>query len=245
MIKAVVFDLDGTLIDSAADLCAALNRLLADEGLRPLSVGEVVPMIGDGAGKLVERGLAAAGGKPSHAALPGLTRRFLAHYEPHAAEATRALPGVAEALEALMAQGIALGICTNKPEQATRAILSALDLERHFGAVIGGDSVPGARKPDPPMVVAVLDRLGVLPHEAVMVGDSGDDVAAARAAGLPVLLRAGGYTAVPAEDLGADGVFTAFADLPAALAALATASSAASPAADGRQLGQQGRQAGR
>ncbi len=235
MIKAVVFDLDGTLIDSAADLCAALNRLLADEGLRPLSVGEVVPMIGDGAGKLVERGLAAAGGKPSHAALPGLTRRFLAHYEPHAAEATRALPGVAEALETLMAQaGMALSICTNKPEQATRAILSALDLDRHFGAVIGGDSVPGARKPDPAMVVAVLDRLGVLPHEAVMVGDSGNDVAAARAAGLPVLLRAGGYPAVPAEALGADGVFTAFADLPAALAALATASSAASPAADGR-----------
>ena len=100
--------------------------------------------------------------------------------------------------------------------------------------MIGGDSVPGARKPDPAMVMAVLDRLGVRPHEAVMVGDSGNDVAAARAAGLPVLLRAGGYTGVPAEELGADGVFTSFADLPEAIAALATASSAASPTADGR-----------
>ena len=120
MIKAVVFDLDGTLIDSAEDLRVALNRLLAEEGLRPLALAEVVAMIGDGAAKLVERALAAAGGGSSTGALPDLTRRFLAHYEPHAAEHTRAIPGAAEALTALAAQGLALAICTNKPEQPTR-----------------------------------------------------------------------------------------------------------------------------
>lgn len=222
MIKAVVFDLDGTLIDSAEDLCAALNRMLAEQGLRPLALAEMVPMIGDGAAKLVERALAAAGGGGSGGGLvpPELTRRFLAHYEPHAAERTRPIPGAAEALAALAAEGFALAICTNKPEQATRSILAALDLERYFAAVIGGDSVPGRPKPDPAMVLAAIDRLGVAPHEAVMVGDAPNDVLAARAAGLPVLLRRGGYTSVPAEELGADAVFEDFADLAAAIEAL-------------------------
>jgi phosphoglycolate phosphatase len=228
MIKAVVSDLDGTLIDSAEDLRVALNRLLAEEGLRPLALAEVVPMIGDGAAKLVERALAAAGGGSSTGALPDhLTRRFLAHYEPHAAERTRAIPGAAEALMALAAQGLALAICTNKPEQATRRVLAALDLERHFAAVVGGDSVRGRPKPDPAMVLAVVDRLGVAPREAVMVGDAPNDVLAARAAGLPVLLRKGGYSPVPAEDLGADGVFEDFAELAAAVAALPQAAPAA------------------
>jgi phosphoglycolate phosphatase len=227
MIKAVVFDLDGTLIDSAEDLRVALNRLLAEEALRPLALAEVVPMIGDGAAKLVERALAAAGGGSSAGALPELTRRFLAHYEPHAARRTRAIPRAAEALTALAAQGLALAICTNKPEQPTRRILAALDLERHFAAVVGGDSVPGRPKPDPAMVLAAVDRLGVASHEAVMIGDAPNDVLAARAAGLPVLLRKGGYTAVPAEDLGADGVFEDFSELAAAIAALPQAAPAA------------------
>lgn len=220
MIKAVVFDLDGTLIDSAEDLCIGLNRLLAEEGLRPLALSEVVPMIGDGAARLVERGIVAAGGHVGKDALPVLTRRFLAFYEPHAAERTRPVPGAAAMLAELTAKGLSLAICTNKPEKATRAILAALDLERHFAAVIGGDSVPGRPKPDPAMVLAAIGRLGAAPHEAVMVGDARNDVLAARAAGLPVLLRRGGYTSVPAEDLGADGVFADFADLAAAIAAL-------------------------
>lgn len=192
---------------------------MAEEHLPPLAVAEVVPMIGDGAARLVERAITAAGGTPGER-LAELTCRFLAQYEPHAADATRAVPGVVEALDTLAAQGLALGVCTNKPEQATLAILRALDLEHRFAAVVGGDSVPGARKPDPATVIAVLDRLGVRPDEAVMVGDSGNDVAAARAAGMPVLLRAGGYTGVPAEDLGTDGVFTSFAELPEAISAL-------------------------
>lgn len=226
MIRAVVFDLDGTLIDSAADLCAALNLLLREERLRPLSLAEVVPMIGDGAAKLVERAVAAADGEVG-GRLPGLTRRFLALYEPRAAENTRAYPGVAEALETLVERGLALGVCTNKPERATRSILRALGLEQAFAAVLGGDSVPGARKPDPAVVIATLARLGPRADEAVMIGDSGNDVAAARAAGLPVLLRAGGYTAVPAENLGADGVFHSFAELPPAISALAHAQATA------------------
>ncbi|MBL8658670.1 MAG: phosphoglycolate phosphatase [Rhodospirillales bacterium] len=217
-ITSVVFDLDGTLIDSAPDLRTALNRLLAAEGRRPLALAEVVAMIGDGAARLVERAFAATG-EPAGATVSELTRRFLALYEPHAADETRPVEGVPEALAALRTAGLRLGICTNKPERATWTVLRALGLADHFTAVVGGDSVPGARKPDPAMVFAVLERLGANPSEAVMVGDSGNDVAAARAAGLPVIVRAGGYTAIPAAALGADRVIDDVADLPAAIAA--------------------------
>lgn len=176
-------------------------------------------MIGDGVAKLVDRAFAATG-VDAGADLAELTRRFIALYEPLATDETRLIEGVPTALDALRAAGLKLGICTNKPEQATRTILCALALDAHFDVVIGGDSVPGARKPDPAMVLAVLDRLGVDPAQAVMVGDSGNDVAAARAAGLPVIVRAGGYTTVAAEALGADAVIADFDALPAAIAAL-------------------------
>lgn len=218
-LTCVIFDLDGTLIDSAPDLRTALNRLLAAEDRRVLALAEVTAMIGDGAAKLVERAFAATGG-PAGAALPDLTRRFLALYEPHAADETRPVAGVPATLAALRGAGLELGICTNKPERATWAVLRALGLDGHFAAVVGGDSVPGARKPDPAMVLAVLDRIGARPDQAVMVGDSGNDVAAARAAGMPVIVRAGGYSAVPATALGADAVIDDFARLPAAISAL-------------------------
>ncbi len=223
-ITSVVFDLDGTLIDSAPDLRTALNRLLAAEGRRPLALPEVAAMIGDGAAKLVERAFAATG-EAAGAANRELTRRFVALYVAHAADETRPVEGVPETLAALRSAGLKLGICTNKPERATWTVLQALDLDAYFAAVIGGDSVPGAQKPDPAMVFAVLGRLGADPSRAVMVGDSGNDVAAARAAGLPVIVRAGGYTAVPAAALGADLVIDDFADLPASIAALDAAMS--------------------
>lgn len=232
-ISTVIFDLDGTLIDSAPDLRTALNHLLRTEGRRQLTLEEVVAMIGDGVGKLVERAFAATGAADA-AALPDLTRRFLALYEPHATDETRAIEGVPETLATLGLLGLKLGVCTNKQERVSLAVLRALGLERHFAAVVGGDSVAGARKPDPAMVFAVLRHLGADPGCAVMVGDSGNDVAAARGAGLPVILRAGGYTTVPAQALGADRVIGAFSELPAAIAALQTA-----PAAE-RRSGRKG-----
>jgi phosphoglycolate phosphatase len=224
MVKAAVFDLDGTLIDSAPDLRVAVNKLLIQEGRRPLSLNEVIGMIGDGAAKLVERAFAATGGgnaKTDAKTIASLTARFLAFYEGHAADLTRPYPGVPETLAQLRDQQWALGICTNKPENATNEVLRALDLARYFGVVLGGDSIAGVRKPDPRLLLAAIERLGASPAEAVMVGDNANDVHAARAAGVPVILRAGGYIRVPATELGADAVIETFAELPAALARVA------------------------
>ncbi|MBI4184044.1 MAG: phosphoglycolate phosphatase [Proteobacteria bacterium] len=216
----LLFDLDGTLIDSAPDLAASLNHLLAGLGRGALALPAVTAMVGDGAAKLVERGLAATGGPP--AAGPGLAElvaRFLAHYERHATVLTRPFPGVAATLAGLAAAGYRAGVCTNKPERATRTILAGLGLARFFAAVGGGDSFP-VKKPDPGHVTALLGLLDARPAEAVMVGDSANDVAAARAAGLPVVAVSYGYTPLPAATLGADAVIERFADLPAALARL-------------------------
>lgn len=218
-IRAVVFDLDGTLVDSAPDLRVAVNRMLAEHGRRALGLDEVIGMIGDGATKLVERALAASGGPAGD--LAAHTRRFLDFYEGNAADATRPYDGVPETLAALHGAGMALGVCTNKPETATLEVLRDLDLAHWFAAVIGGDSLDGVRKPDPRALLAAVARLGTSPEHAVMVGDNANDVGAARAAGIPVIVRAGGYTRTPAADLGADAVIDAFAALPAALAALA------------------------
>jgi phosphoglycolate phosphatase len=218
---AVVFDLDGTLVDSAPDLLVAVNRLLAEERRRLLALAEVTRMIGDGAQKLVERAFTATGEGAPADLLGGLTRRFLDHYEGHATEQTRPYPGVPETLARLSAAGLRLAICTNKPEAATREVLRGLALDRFFAAVFGGDSIAGVRKPDPRLLLAAVGALGAKPDQAVMVGDNANDVQAARAAGLPVILRAGGYTSVAAAELGADAVVEGFAELPAALSALA------------------------
>jgi phosphoglycolate phosphatase len=218
MPKAVVFDLDGTLVDSAPDIRAAINKLLGEEGRRTLALDEVTGMIGDGATKLVERAFGATGGRPKAESAARLTARFLAFYDGHATDTTRPYPGVPETLALLREQRWSLGICTNKPEQATREVLCGLGLARHFGVVVGGDSIAGVRKPDPRLLLAVVEGLGAAPAEAVMVGDNANDVLAARAAGVPVIVRAGGYTRVPTSELGADVVIEAFAELPAALA---------------------------
>jgi len=217
-VKAVVFDLDGTLVDSAPDLQAALNRLLAEEGRRPLALEDVTGMVGDGAARFVERGFAATGAAVTGPALDALVQRFLIDYEANACVATRPFPGVVEALARLKACGLALGVCTNKPAAATREVLAGVGLASYFDCVVGGDSVPGARKPDPRPVWAVLEGLGVPPAQAVVVGDSANDVAAAHAAGLPAIVVATGYTRVPPETLGAELVIDGFAQLPAAFA---------------------------
>lgn len=218
--KAVVFDLDGTLIDSAPDLRVAVNKVLAEHRRRPLGLNEVKMMVGDGATKLVERAFAATGGEPAVSDLPNLTRRFLGFYEGHAAECTRPYPGVNETLSHLKADGLALGICTNKPEAATREVLHDLSLNGYFGAVLGGDSIDGARKPDPRVLQGVLDALGVAANDAVMVGDAANDVGVARALGVPVILVSYGYTRIPVDELGADLVISEFSQLTGALTRL-------------------------
>ncbi|PIW26750.1 MAG: phosphoglycolate phosphatase [Rhodospirillales bacterium CG15_BIG_FIL_POST_REV_8_21_14_020_66_15] len=213
---AVVFDLDGTLIDSVPDIRAALNWLLARVGRREVSRDEVVGMVGDGVPMLVERGLVATGGIPA-GGLEAPIRDFTAHYEANAAHLTRPFPGVTAALQALTDAGCRLGVCTNKPAGATAEILEALALAPFFAAVAGGDTVPGVRKPDPRHLMHVLDALGAVPQEAVMVGDSHNDVNVAKAAGVPTVAVTFGYAHGPVEDLGADALIGHFDELVPAL----------------------------
>jgi phosphoglycolate phosphatase len=213
-LKAVLCDLDGTLVDSAEDIRAALNQLLAADGRDPVGAAEIKTMIGDGVGKLIERALAARGGDPADA--PGLTPRFLALYEPNAARSTRPYPGVPETLRALKARGLRIAVVTNKPERATREILASLDLAPLIEVVVGGDTAP-ERKPHPAPVLVALERLAVAPTEAVMVGDNHHDVSAARAAGVRAIAVTYGYSHVPHAELGAERLIATFPELLAAL----------------------------
>jgi phosphoglycolate phosphatase len=183
--KAVLFDLDGTLVDSARDLAETLNEVLAEEGLPALTVEAVKGMIGDGGSKLLERGLAAARGDPGRA--PALLRRFVDLYEPRATHHTRTYPGAEGILAHLTESSFRLSLVTNKPQSAALKILDALDLARFFGAVVGGDTLP-VRKPHPAPLLHAAAQLGAAPDETVMVGDNHHDVEAARRAGMPVIV---------------------------------------------------------
>ncbi len=207
---AVVFDLDGTLVDSAPDLAATLNHMLAEHGRPTIPLPKIRHLIGDGAAKMIERGFAPTGGLPDHPA--AMFERFLAVYEARIADETRPFPGVVATLERLAAAGCRLGVCTNKPSGMTRRLLDALDLSRHFAVVIGGD-VP-ARKPDPRHLLAVLEQLGTAPQDAIMVGDSYNDVASAQAAKVKVVAVTFGYTVTPVTELGADALIERFDELP-------------------------------
>jgi phosphoglycolate phosphatase len=207
---AVVFDLDGTLLDTAPDLCGALNELLAEHGRPTIPLDHLGPLIGDGAAKMVERGFAASGDVPAD--FTGLVRRFVEIYSGRIAAETRPFPGVITCLDRLRAAGLRLAVCTNKTTSLTESLLAALDLARYFPVVVGGDGP--ARKPDPRHLLAVTDRLGVAPGAALMVGDSINDVAAAKAAGIKVVAVTFGYTTTPAAELGADAVIDSFDELP-------------------------------
>ena len=216
---AVVFDLDGTLVDTAPDLHAHLNEMLADLGRPGFALEDVRPMIGDGARMLLRRGLDASGGMPEGVDLEALFAEFLRRYTARPHRFGAIFDGVPDALEALAAVGIKLGVCTNKPQAPTERLLAELDLARHFPVVIGGDSL-AVRKPDPGHLQAVLDRLGALPGRAVLVGDSANDVRAAAATGVPCVLVSFGYTETPARALGAQRVIDHMSELAAALGSL-------------------------
>jgi phosphoglycolate phosphatase len=212
----VLFDLDGTLVDSAPDLAAALNLLLTELDRACLTQTEVKPLIGDGIAKMVERGLDATGGLPGDGALGRHIERYRAIYGGMLAERTRPYPGVRETLAALRRSGHRLGVVTNKPVRASRALVAALDLADYFDAIAGGDSY-AVHKPHPGHLLELLAELGAEPGDAVMVGDSEHDVAAARSAGIPVVLMTYGYGGTPAAQRQADAVLDDFAALPGAL----------------------------
>ncbi|GAB4137161.1 MAG: phosphoglycolate phosphatase [Rhodothalassiaceae bacterium] len=206
--RRIVFDLDGTLVDTAPDLAAAMNHVLMGLGRPVLLLEDVRHMVGQGARRLLELGLAASGGlKPGDPSFDVLLGRFLAHYEAHIAQDSRPFPGAVALLHSLMKRGIALGICTNKPQALAEALLDALALRPFFTSMVGGDVLP-VRKPDPRHLEAALSPLGAGP--ALMIGDSAADAEAARAAGVPVLLARFGYSPDPVDDLAADACFDSF-----------------------------------
>lgn len=216
MTLAVVFDLDGTLIDSAPDVAAALNRLLAEEGRRTLTLPEVQQLVGEGAGALIERAWAATGTAAAPDAVRPLVERYLAFYRAAPADHTHVYDGVREELARLAASGARLGICTNKPDGMTNLVLETLGLAPLFAAVVGGDYV--RRKPDGEHIRETLRRMGAEGLPRVYVGDSRTDVLAARDAPLPVIAVTYGYARMPVEELGADLLIERFADLGPAIA---------------------------
>jgi phosphoglycolate phosphatase len=202
---AIVWDLDGTLVDSAPDLASALNTVLDKRGFFTLSLDEVRKMIGNGVPKLVERGFNAVGVRPDAAQLDELIAMFVTEYKACATDNTRPYAGVVEALQEIHSMNIPMGVCTNKPEAFTRQILEGLELSGYFSSVIGGDST-SARKPDPEPVLACLRGLVAEPASSLMIGDSVHDVHAARAAGVTIGVVPWGYRSAPVEEMGADFV---------------------------------------
>lgn len=220
----VVFDLDGTLVDTAPDLCAALNHALAALGRPGVPAEDVRHMVGHGARKLLERGLATSGEASTETIEAGVPH-FLDYYAAHIADGSRPFNGVESALDALAAAGARLAICTNKPVALSVALVSALGWEGRFAANLGFDSVPRP-KPDAGHVLAAIAAAGGDPATTVFVGDSITDTTAAKAAGVPVVAVSFGFSDRPATELGADAVIDHYDALLPALRDLMRASAA-------------------
>jgi N-acetyl-D-muramate 6-phosphate phosphatase len=207
LIRGVLFDLDGTLIDSAPDLAGAANRLRADHGLEPLPLEALRPMVGSGARGMVGVAFGVAPGEPRFEALRDA---FLAHYEAGLLERTGPFDGVADLLSALEAAGIAWGIVTNKATRFTAPIVAGLGLAQRAGVVVCGDTTPHS-KPHPEPLLHAARALGVAPEHVAYVGDDLRDAQAARAAGMPMLAATWGYLGQgePVHDWGADALVDA------------------------------------
>ncbi|KMO26836.1 phosphoglycolate phosphatase [Methylobacterium aquaticum] len=208
----VVFDLDGTLAETAGDLIGTLNVILEREGLPPVAVAQARELIGAGARALIQRGFAAGGRELTPTRLDELFRVFLAHYGQHLCDVSHLFPGVVDALDRLEAAGYRLAVCTNKPEDHSVRLLELLGVKDRFAAICGRDTFPYF-KPDPRHLTETIARAGGDPARAVMVGDSRTDIATAKAAGIPVVAVPFGYTDVPVEELGPDVVIQHFESL--------------------------------
>ena len=215
----IAFDLDGTLVDTAPDLLAALDATLEKEGLNPPDPHEARNYIGGGARLMIERALAFNRVQFGKEKINALLRTFLIHYEEHIADHSRAFTGVEHALDRLAAEGAILVVCTNKIERYAVKLLEALKLAQHFAFIAGSDTF-AYKKPDPRHLTDSIERAGGDPECAVLVGDSETDVITARAAEIPVVAVSFGYTDIPPAALGADTLVHKFEDVPAAAMAL-------------------------
>ena len=208
----VVFDLDGTLVDTAPDLVATLNVVFARIGLPSVPYAQARNLVGGGARKMIERGLSAEGRRLGAAEMDGLMADFIAHYSAHIADQSRPFSGLELALGALARGGCRLAVCTNKLERLARQLLEALGLAQSFVAICGQDTFK-LQKPDPLFLTCTIRQAGADPRRAVMVGDSISDIAMAKAAGIPVIAVDYGYTEIPVAELGPDRVIGSLAEL--------------------------------
>jgi phosphoglycolate phosphatase len=217
--RTIVFDLDGTLVDTAPDLIDSLNVLFAREGLTPIALDQGRGMIGGGVKRLIERGLSLQGRSFKPADIDDLFRDYVAHYAEHIADRSRPFPGVESALDALARRGDCFAVCTNKLAWLSVRLLDTLGLSARFAAICGQDTF-GMQKPDPEILRRTIRAAGGEIDAALMVGDSATDIMAARAAGIPVVAVDFGYTEVPVAALKPDRIISHFDALPDAVSEL-------------------------
>ena len=217
----IVFDLDGTLVDTAPDLLGALNHVLVEAGLEPVNLDTIATMIGHGAKAMIIKGMAAQGVEPEAHRMDGLFNQFLAYYEANIAEGSRPFENAVAALDQLAASGATLAVCTNKRQSSSDRLLDTLQLSGRFAAIVGADSVP-ERKPHGDHILLTIDRAGGDRSRAIMVGDSRTDERAARNAGLPFIFVPFGYESETQEEIAADAVVSNYSELVSALLALSS-----------------------
>ncbi len=194
--RAIIFDLDGTLVDTAPDLMHATNHVLATLKRRPITMDEVRSFVGHGAKALITRGCQATGDPVDVRAIETLYQEFIIYYAANIAVSSKPFPGLIKFLERCQKENIATGVCTNKLESLSLRLLEALDLKKYFGSVVGPDTI-GIAKPDPRPYAEALTRLGVGDAKSIMIGDSETDILTARAAGVLVIAVPFGYTPKP------------------------------------------------
>jgi phosphoglycolate phosphatase len=215
----IVFDLDGTLVDTAPDLIETLNVVFAREGLPPVPYDQARTLIGGGAKVMIARGLEAEGRKVVPTQQDKLFADFIDHYAAHIADRSQPFPGLEDALDRLAAEGFRLAVCTNKLEALSVKLLDALQLSRRFAAICGQDTF-GIQKPDPEMLRRTIAAAGGTIDTAIMVGDSETDIRTARAAGIPVIAVDFGYTPRPVAEFRPDRIISHFNHLRDAIATL-------------------------
>lgn len=215
----LVFDLDGTLVDTAPDLVRTLNHVLGGLGCAAVPESKIRSTVGFGARRIIMEGLAVAGKSCSDEEIDALFEQFLDHYGDNVAVKSAPYPNAVDVLDAALKAGAKLGVCTNKREDLSRKLLTELQIHDHFGAIIGRDTLE-VYKPDPRHLTETILRSGGRQDRAVMIGDMPVDIATARAAGIPVVAVSFGYSEHPAHSLGADAVIDDYAELMALLPSL-------------------------
>jgi len=211
-VECVLWDLDGTLTDSIADIWASINVVLTQCGLDSVGVDDARLMVGLGAGKLLERAFEHVGGREHYDADTAYAS-FIEHYRDNCCVETALFPGVKQVLDTLYQRGFKQGVCTNKPVQMAKTIVADLGVAAYFGSIVGGDSTE-RRKPDAQPLMACLSELRSTPDQALMIGDSPADAGCAIAAGVPVVIVDWGYTAEALDKLGADIILSDIGELP-------------------------------